>query len=79
MVAVAAGVGAAVLLVGLALPRLVDGADPTLTLTVGAVLAVGTVIGGVLGIPDAVLRGSNLVHLSAYASTVVAVGVASSP
>lgn len=69
-------VAAAALLVGLALPRLVDGVDPTLTLTVGAVLAVGTVIGGVLGIPDAVLRGSNLVHLSAHASTVVAVGVA---
>jgi O-antigen/teichoic acid export membrane protein len=67
---------AALLLVGLALPRLVDGADPSLTFAVGAVLAVGTVIGGVLGIPDAVLRGSNLVHLSAHASTVVAVGVA---
>ncbi|RYC05808.1 oligosaccharide flippase family protein [Nocardioides zhouii] len=67
---------AAVLLVGLALPRLVDGADPSLTFGVGAVLAVGTVVGGVLGIPDAVLRGSNLVHLSAYASTAVAVGVA---
>ena len=66
----------AVLLVGLALPRLVDGADPSLTFGVGAVLAVGAVVGGVLGVPDAVLRGSNLVHLSAYASTAVAVGVA---
>jgi O-antigen/teichoic acid export membrane protein len=67
---------AAVLLVAVALPRLVDGADPTLTMTVGAVLVVGTVVGGVLGVPDAVLRGSNLVHLSAHASTAVAVGVA---
>ena len=67
---------AAVLLVGFALPELVGGADPSMTYTVGAVLAAGVVVGGVLGIPDAVLRGSNLVHLSARASTVVAVGVA---
>ena len=67
---------AAVLLVLVALPRLVGGADPGLTYTVGGVLAAGAVIGGVLGIPDAVLRGSNLVYLSARASTVVAVVVA---
>lgn len=67
---------AAILLVGFVLPMLVGGADPSLTYTVGGVLAVGAVIGGVLGIPDAVLRGSNLVHLSALASTVMAVVVA---
>lgn len=67
---------AAVLLVLFVLPRLVGGADPGLTFTVGGVLAAGAVIGGVLGIPDAVLRGSNLVYLSARASTVVAAVVA---
>jgi O-antigen/teichoic acid export membrane protein len=67
---------AVVVLVRVALPQLVGGADPGLTLAVGAVLAAGVVAGGVLGIPDAVLRGSNLVHLSAYSSTAVGIGVA---
>ena len=69
-------VAAAVVLVLFALPRLVDGTDPQMAYAVGGVLAAGTLAGGVLGIPDAVLRGSNLVHLSARVSTVVAVGVA---
>ena len=68
--------GAVVVVVWVLLPRLVAGADPGTVLTVGAVLAAGVVAGGVLGIPDAVLRGSNLVHLSAYSSTAVGVGVA---
>ena len=67
---------AVVLLVWVVLPRLVGEADPGLALAVGAVLAVGVMAGGVLGVPDAVLRGSNLVHLSAYSSTAVGIGVA---